>query len=189
MLTLEPLEKRDCPSGIEMCEWQTIVGYTRSLEPLLEGGRLTSPVVEYSLSPETAALRSQAQAATAAWARYIPLAFAEVPDHGENWAPAALPGPVWPSYVRFSVGAITPGEDANATTPVDAQTARVTLSSGHGWTDPVYAVRVLTHEIGHVLGLAHETAGVASVMTAPPSADVPTAADVAMVQWLYGART
>ncbi len=189
MLTLEPLEQRLCPSGIEMCEWQTIVGYTRSLAMLLEGGRLTPPVVEYSLSPEAASLRPQVQAAEAAWTRYISLAFAEVPDHGVNWAPAALPGPVWPSYVRFSVGPIPPGEDANATPPVDAQTARVTLSSGHGWTDAVYATRVLTHEIGHVLGLAHEPAWVASVMTAPPSADVPAPVDVALIQWLYGERT
>ncbi len=196
MLCVEQLEERRCPTpawiapdpGIAACEWQTVVGYTRSMAPLFEGGRLYGPIT-YSLAPEASALRPQVQAATAAWAKYTPLTFAEVPDRGPNWAPSQLPGPTFPAYARVTIAPVPSGEDADATPPTLAQTARITLSNAHPWTDPAYATTVLTHEWGHVLGLAHEPGNTPSVMTAPPSAAAPTASDIAAIQFLYGSRT
>jgi hypothetical protein len=207
LLNVEQLEGRDLPSqwlsGLPCLHPDDCLPGPRPFnEPApsfaLEGGSLLPPdghTIWYSVSLDIGfSFRQQAQtaipAALSTWASVTGLVFKQMDDNGPSWAPDLLPGAVnnRQPYLRFTNSFLSSDELANAGSPTAAQTATVTLSTAFAWSNDVLA-KVLLHEIGHTLGLAHEpTPLVTSVMQAYYGAIAPTlqAVDIWAAHALYG---
>jgi hypothetical protein len=140
-------------------------------------------------------IRAAAHEALSLWARYAPLDFVEVPDTGP--APSDVPYDA-AGHPAIRIGHHETGDLAHAFVPdgtPDGLNGDVHLATGIPWTlgnGRWDILETLTHELGHALGLPHETRMIAIMNPiANDRFDGPGSAflfppDIAAIRALYG---
>ena len=155
----------------------------------LLGGRELGPVdVAFGFDSALQGITTQqadalAQQALLEWLAVIPLAAYTLPDPGPTYVP-----PAGQAFVRFDDAPLPAGIGADAWPP-DGEPQQVTVSVGYTWSPETFHTAML-HEIGHNLGLDHNTSDDRSVIHAALAEDADSLQpdDIAGVQSLYGTR-
>lgn len=154
----------------------------RSLVPL-RALRSATPI-----EPDT--LRSEVQAAFAAWSAVADITFREADPASANILIGAQGDPFGVAFTNVSHGSIAADGTASITRSVICLNPQAGWKVGFDGNLQVYDVRyALEHEIGHAIGLDHPgVAGVLMDFRYTEAFRVPQPGDIAAVDLLYGPR-
>lgn len=117
------------------------------------------------------------------WATAANINFIEVPDTSEQFGALSRTYP----DIRFAYGALDGGDGSGfASFPFASNRGSVWIDSSHGFDPNAFALTVL-HEMGHVLGLNHDTTNPA-IMNPSPTLGISSLQpdDIAGIQSIYG---